>query len=289
MRFPICKLQKNTGKEKLPIGSCPRKALWISPAQKRYWVSLFKSKLGACYSLAGNWWGRRKTPSSRCWGIGKIVEKPTPLPSWKWMCHVFIRCACLGFCWNTEKMPLGPNLLTSSSVGHSHSISGPQIQVLVYPIFSLVPNSPWFRFTFVWIDIKSQDIESLRFQAVWCDKGQVVCLLVWPHLQLGLKLWVPLQEAQVSFCLIQNTLLVFKNKSLLANWYMQLYLEPTGQIMTFWFNLLTSKQQKRPDTKTLHLVKLCTAGALHQTATPLGPALSPSPKGTFCSINQTAQ
>lgn len=95
-------------------------------------------------------------------------------------------------------MPLGPNLLTSSSVGHSHGISGPQIQVLVYPIFSLVPNSPWFRFTFVWIDIKSQDVESLRFQAAWCDKGHVVCLLVWPHLQLGSKLCKRLRPVSAS-------------------------------------------------------------------------------------------
>lgn len=36
------------------------------------------------------------------------MEKPLRLLSWKWMCHVFIRCACLSFCWHMEKMPAIP-------------------------------------------------------------------------------------------------------------------------------------------------------------------------------------
>lgn len=110
--------------------------------------------------------------------------------------------------------------------GQSCSIYGQWIQVSVYPIpLCLVPNSPWFRFTFVWIDTKYQDGESLRFHAAWCDKAHTVCLLgrkkhgsgVWPSLELELKLWVPLEEAQVGFCFIQNALPIFKNRSLLAS------------------------------------------------------------------------
>lgn len=110
--------------------------------------------------------------------------------------------------------------------GQSYSIYCWWIQVSVYPIpLCLLPNSPWFRFTFVWIDIKYQDWESLIFHAVWCDKAHIMCVLgwknrssrVWPSLQLELKLWVPLEEAQVGFCFIQEALPILKNRSLLAN------------------------------------------------------------------------
>jgi len=62
--------------------------------------------------------------------------------------------------------------------GQSCSIYRWRIRVSGYPTaLCLVPSSPRFRFKFVWIDIKYQDWENVRFHAAWCDKAHIVCLL----------------------------------------------------------------------------------------------------------------
>lgn len=88
-----------------------------------------------------------------------------------------------------------------------------------------------------------------------------------PSLLPELELWGPLEEAQISFCFIQDALKSIKNRFLLRNSYMQLSLEFTCSLGRFWVGFSS------PVRINLHMARV-----LNRTMIPQD---SPALKGVF--------